>query len=234
MFDARRASLRQWVQLLGGLAFYGIAITLMMRSGAGLGPWDMFHRGINRITGISVGVASEGVGFVLLFALLFARVQFGWGTIANIVLIGLVTDLTMPLVPAISPVAGDHSFITNTAPNLQHLGLQLVYYGVALVMCGLATGAYIGARMGAGPRDSLMMMLSRRTGWNVRRVRTCIELVVLLCGYLMGGEAGWGTILFALGIGPAAQWGLRLFNAIPATPPEPQLAPTATPVSIAE
>lgn len=198
MFDARRASLRQWGQLLMGLTFYGIAITLMMRSGAGLGPWDMFHRGINRLTGISVGIVSELVGFALLFALLFARVQYGWGTLANIILIGLVTDVTMPFVP-----------------KATNLAWQIGYYGVALLLCGLATGAYIGARMGAGPRDSLMLMLSKRTGWNVRRIRTCIELVVLFCGYLMGGEAGWGTIAFALGIGPAAQWGLRLFGALP-------------------
>jgi len=135
---------------------------------------------------------------------LFARVRFGWGTISNIVLIGLVTDLTLPLVPKASA-----------------LGWQLGYYLVALAACGLATGAYIGASMGAGPRDSLMMMLSRRTGWPVRRVRTAIELVVLACGWLMGGQAGLGTLIFALGIGPAAQWGLKLFNATPGQAPVP-------------
>jgi uncharacterized protein len=202
MFDFRRASRRQWGQLLFGLALYGIAITLMLQSDLGLGPWDMFHQGIHLIFGMPVGVASEVVGFVLLFALLFARVRFGWGTISNIVLIGLVTDLTLPLVP-----------------QATEFGWKLGYYLVALAACGLATGAYIGAGMGAGPRDSLMMLLSRRTGWPVRRVRTAIELVVLACGWLMGGQAGLGTVIFALGIGPAAQWGLKLFGATPGHAP---------------
>ena len=204
MSGFRRGSTRQWVQLMIGLCLYGIAITLMLRSELGLGPWDMFHQGISRLSGLPVGVASQLVGFVLLASLLLMGVRFGWGTISNIVLIGIVTDLTLPLVPE--------------APNpVWAYG----YYAVAMVGCGLATGAYIGAQMGAGPRDSAMMILSRRWGWPVRRVRTAIELVVLLCGWLMGGKAGVGTLIFALSIGPAAQWGLRLFDAVP----KPQSAP---------
>ena len=218
MIDFRRASGRQWGQLLFGLTLYGVAITLMLRSELGLGPWDMFHQGIHNIFNIPVGVASQLVGLALLIGLLFVRVRFGWGTIANIVFIGLVTDLTLPLVPtataldSISRIAGETMW---SGGSLLHLGVQLIYYALALVMCGLATGAYIGANMGAGPRDSLMMMLSVRTGWPVRRVRTAIELVVLVGGWLMGGKAGVGTVLFALGIGPAAQWGLKLFGATP-------------------
>lgn len=196
-----RASLRQWTQLLFGLSLYGIAITLMLKSELGLGPWDMLHQGINKIFGIPTGVANQLVGFTLLLALLVKQVRFGWGTISNILLIGMVNDLTMAYVP-----------------KATSLGWQLGYYGVAMVLCGLATGAYIGANMGAGPRDSLMMLLSRRSGWPVRRVRTAIELSVLVGGWLMGGKAGIGTVIFALGIGPAAQWGLHLFDAVPAKP----------------
>mgnify|MGYP000113431776 CR=1 FL=1 len=207
MTGFRRGSARQWVQLMIGLCLYGIAITLMLRSELGLGPWDMFHQGISRLIGLPVGVVSQLVGFALLGGLMLARVRFGWGTISNILLIGLVIDLTLPLVP--------------TAPNLVW---AYSYYAVAMVACGLATGAYIGAQMGAGPRDSLMMILSRRSGWPVRRVRTAIELVVLLCGWLMGGKAGVGTLIFALSIGPAAQWGLHLFDAVPKLP-QPAPAP---------
>ena len=193
MIEFKRATARQWGQLLLGLACYGIAITLMMQSHLGLGPWDMFHQGASRLLHITPGVASEGIGLVLLLAMLPAKARFGWGTLANIALIGLVTDLTLLVVPPVTA-----------------LPWQLAYYLVALPLCGLATGLYIGARMGAGPRDTLMLILSRRLGWPVRRVRTAIELAVLAGGWLMGGQAGWGTILFALGIGPAAQWGLRL------------------------
>ncbi len=218
MINFRRASGRQWAQLLFGLALYGLAITLMLRSELGLGPWDMFHQGIHNIFSIPVGVASQLVGLALLLALLLVRVRFGWGTIANIVLIGFITDLTLPLVPTAAALDGMTQVAGATiwpSGSLLHLGVQLLYYALALIMCGLATGAYIGANMGAGPRDSLMMLLSGRTGWPVRRVRTAIELVVLACGWLMGGKAGLGTILFALGIGPAAQWGLKLFGAAP-------------------
>lgn len=196
---ARSERLARWGQLLAGLLLYGVAITLMIRSNLGLGPWDLFHLGLSKQLGIRPGMANQVVGLVLLALLLLARVRFGWGTISNILLIGLVNDLTMPLVPEITA-----------------LWAQLAVYGVGVFACGMATGLYIGAAMGAGPRDSLMLMVSKRTGWPVRRVRTLIELSVLLGGWLMGGTLGLGTVLFALGIGPAAQLGLRWFDRRPA------------------
>lgn len=211
MIELKRASVRQWAQLLLGLAFYGIAITLMLRSGLGLGPWDMLHQGVSRLSGLSVGVASELVGVVLVVALmLIFRARFGLGTVANVIFIGVVTDLTMPLVM-----------------EAQGLFMQLLYYAIAIPVCGLGSGLYIGARMGAGPRDTLMMTLSQRTGRSVRLMRTVIELVVLVAGWLMGGQAGLGTVLFALGIGPAVQWGMRVARAQPHhAPPQPTPQPT--------
>lgn len=195
MFDLKPAAPRRWFQLVLGLASYGVASALMIRSQLGLGPWDMFHQGLSRLLPVSVGVASIGVGLALLGLLLFARVRFGWGTLANIILIGAVTDLALPWIAE----AGGR-------------GWQLGYYALALPLAGLGIGLYIGADMGAGPRDSLMLWLSQRTAWPVRRVRTLIELGALAGGWLMGGRAGLGTLLFALAIGPAAQWGMRLFK----------------------
>jgi len=206
-FDFRPVAARQWVQLIFGLSMYGLAISFMMQSHFGLGPWDLVHQGINKLTGLKVGLVSELVGFALMAMLLVVDIRFGWGTISNIILIGLVTDLTMPFIPAVSSWPW-----------------QLGYYLVALLLCGIGIGAYIGANMGAGPRDSFMLFLVRRFNWPVRHVRTGIELSVLFLGWIMGGDVGWGTLLFAVSIGPAVQWGLKLFKALPhSVKPEPSM-----------
>jgi uncharacterized protein len=195
-------SLLRWAQLLSGLLGIGIAAPLMIRSGLGLGPWDAFHVGIHHLTGMSVGVASIGVGLVvLLFSTLFG-VRPGAGTVANMVLIGIFIDLLLPRVPeAPDFVAG------------------LGYYAVAIVLGGLSTGMYMGAGLGHGPRDGLMMGVSRRSGWQVRRVRTTIELAALFGGWMMGGTVGVGTVIFAVCIGPVVQLSLHLFGERPRVVP---------------
>lgn len=185
----------RWGQLLLGLVCYGVAIALMLKSQLGLGPWDMFHQGLSLQTGLSVGRISQVVGVVILTLLLLVRILPGIGTVLNIFLIGAVTDWVLPLLP-----------ISDWWP------FQLGMFVFGVVICGFGTGLYIGARMGAGPRDSLMLWLNQRTGWSIRRVRTLMELVVLACGWLLGGAIGVGTLLFAFGIGPAAHLGLALFD----------------------
>lgn len=197
----------RWVQLVVGLFGYGAAVALMIRSGLGLGPWDAFHVGIHEITGMTIGTASIVVGFLILIGTYFMGVRIGAGTVANMILIGVFIDLLLPATPA----AIDWRW-------------GLAYYAGGILTAGLATGMYIGAGMGEGPRDGLMMGLSRHTGWPVRRVRTLIEMCVLLLGWLMGGAVGVGTILFTLGIGPSVQWGLEIFDrdrAVPDAPPCP-------------
>jgi uncharacterized protein len=178
-----------------GLAVYGVSVVLMIQAELGLGPWDTFHVGLHRITGISIGTASITVGVLIVLGTLFIGIRPGPGTLANMVLIGVFIDLLLPLVPA--------------APG----GAWAAgYFLSGLMLCGLATGMYISARLGKGPRDGLMIGVSQRTGWAVRRVRTVIEIGVLMCGWLMGGTVGAGTLLFAILIGPVMQWGLRLFG----------------------
>lgn len=194
-----RFSLRAWAQLLVGLFGYGLAVALMIESNLGLGPWDAFHFGMHRYTGMTVGTASIVAGVVIQIVTWFIGARPGVGTIANMVLIGVFIDLLRPILPEAT------GWLWGVA-----------YYVPAVLICGLSTGFYIGAGLGNGPRDGLMLAVSQRSGWPVRRVRTLIELGVLLLGWLMGATIGVGTLLFALGIGPAVQWGLRVCGVTPA------------------
>lgn len=192
---APRPAWRRWLQLVLGLTLFGVAIALMVQSGLGLGPWDAFHVGLSQLTGVSIGMASILIGLLIVGGALLIGVRPGPGTLANMVLIGIFIDLLLPVVPEA------HGWVWG-----------LAYYLVGIVICGFATGLYIGAGLGKGPRDGLMIGIGHRTGWPVRRVRTLTEIGVLACGWLMGGTIGVGTVLFAVSIGPAMQWGLQLFG----------------------
>jgi uncharacterized membrane protein YczE len=181
-------------QLLFGLFLFGLSIALMIRAELGLGPWDAFHVGLSRVTGISVGLIIIAIGFVVVLSALLIRVRPGPGTLANMIMVGIFADLLLPVIPVASGVSWSWAFL---------------FSGIAL--CGLATGIYIGAGYGAGPRDSLMVGIAERSGWSIRRVRTLIEVSVLGLGWMMGGKIGIGTVVFTLTIGPSAQWGMRLF-----------------------
>lgn len=185
---------RRWAQLVLGLFVYGLACALMIQSEFGLGPWDAFHVGLHRLTGMSVGAASIVVGLAIVGGTWYIGVRPGPGTLANMVLIGVFIDLLLPLLP---PATG---------------WLRPAYHSAGTVLTGLATGLYIAPGLGKGPRDGMMLGIAARTGWPVGRVRTVIELTVLVLGWALGATIGFGTIVFALGIGPATEWGLRLFR----------------------
>lgn len=196
-WTGRERSLRAWLQFAIGLFGYGASVALMLQSGLGVGPWDAFHTGLHNLTGMSVGQASILAGLLLVIGTWFVGVQPGLGTLANMLFIGLIIDGVQPFIP----------LATNRLWGV-------LYFVPAVLICGLSTGLYIGAGLGKGPRDGLMIAVSDRTGWPVRRARTAVELIVLFFGWLMGGQIGIGTLMFALGIGPAAQWGLRLWGAL--------------------
>lgn len=196
-FRLRALALR-WTQLIVGLFGFGVSIALMVRSRLGLGPWDAFHVGLHEQTGISIGMASVLVGVAILAVSHFLGVRPGLGTLVNMVGIGAFIDLLVPWIPA--------------AP---HWGWGAGYYAAAVALCGLSTGMYIGAALGKGPRDGLVIGIGERTGWPVRRVRTLTEMSALAAGWAMGGSIGIGTLIFTLAIGPSMQWGLQLFGALP-------------------
>ena len=179
---------RRITQLLIGLAMYGISLAMFIRAGLGLDPWDVFHQGLSQKTGLSIGVVVIAVSFLVLLLWIPLRQMPGIGTIANAVLVGLFADLGLWLIPSFS-----------------HLGGQIAMLAGAVILNGIASACYIGARLGPGARDGLMTGLVRRTGWSVRLVRTGIEVVVLAVGFLLGGSVGAGTVVYALAIGPIVQ-----------------------------
>lgn len=179
---------RRITQLLIGLAMYGISLAMFIRAGLGLDPWDVFHQGVSEKTGFSIGVVVIAVSFLVLLLWIPLRQMPGVGTLANAVLVGVFADLGLWLIP-----------------EFPHLGGQIAMLAGAVILNGIASACYIGARLGPGARDGLMTGLVRRTGWSVRLVRTGIEVVVLAVGFLLGGSVGVGTVVYALAIGPIVQ-----------------------------
>jgi uncharacterized membrane protein YczE len=186
---------RRLLQLLIGLAMYGVSLAMFIRAGLGLDPWDVFHQGIAVKTGLSIGTVVVIVSFLVLLLWIPLRQWPGIGTLCNAVLVGVFADIGLALIPAFS-----------------HLGGQAGMLAGAILLNGIASACYIGARLGPGARDGLMTGLARRTGWSVRTSRTGIEIVVLGAGWLLGGSVGVGTVLYALAIGPLVQLLLPRFT----------------------
>ena len=186
---------RRITQLLIGLAMYGVSLAMFIRAGLGLDPWDVFHQGLAGKLGWSIGTVVVVVSFLVLLLWIPLRQMPGFGTLANAVLVGVFADIGLALIPAFS-----------------HLGGQIAMLAGAVILNGIASACYIGARLGPGARDGLMTGLARRTGWSVRLSRTLIEVVVLAVGWMLGGSVGAGTVVYALAIGPTVQLLLPLFT----------------------
>ena len=179
---------RRLPQLFAGLVLYGASMALQIRSVLGLDPWDVLHDALSRRTGLSFGTITAITGGLVLLGWLPLRQRPGVGTVANIALIAVAVDATLAVLPTPGPLAGRIAFLV-----------------AGVVLNALATAAYIGARLGPGPRDGLMTGIHARTGWSVRLVRTAIEVTVLATGWLLGGTVGAGTVVYALAIGPLTQ-----------------------------
>jgi hypothetical protein len=180
--------LRRFVQLQIGLLLYGASLALMVRANLGLNPWSVFHQGLSRLTGLSLGTVVNLVGALVLSIWIPLRQKPGIGTICNVFVIGTAADATLTVLP---PVTG--------------LPLQVALLVVAILLNGAAAGAYIGAGLGPGPRDGLTTGGVRVTGWEVRWVRITIEGLVLVLGWILGGAIGVGTVAYALANGPLLQ-----------------------------
>lgn len=177
---------RRLVSLYTGLVLFGLSVALLVSARLGLDPWDVFHQGLARRTGLPLGWIINGTGLIVLLLWIPLRQRPGIGTISNVVIVGLVVNAALPLLP--QPKA---------------LVIRAAFLCVGILANGVATGLYIGAGLGPGPRDGLMTGLAKR-GWPIRRVRTMIELAVLAGGWLLGGTVGVGTLLYAVSIGPLA------------------------------
>ena len=181
----RRRLPRRLVQLYAGLVAFAFGEALVVRANLGVIPWDVLHQGLVRQLGLSIGQWSIIVGAVVLLLWIPLRERPGVGTVSNVVVIGASLD----------------AFLSVLAPT-GVMAVRVAYLVLGILVNGVATAAYVGARLGPGPRDGLMTGLVRRTGASVRLVRTGIEVAVVIVGWLLGGNLGVGTVLFALAIGP--------------------------------
>lgn len=186
---------RRLVQLYLGLTLYGASLGLMVESNLGLDPWDVLHYGITQHLPLSFGTVVIVMSFVVLLAWIPLRQWPGLGTISNAIVVGLVTDLALWALPT---------------PD--DLWVRIAFIAIGIAANALAGALYIGAQFGPGARDGLMTGLVRRTGRSVRLVRTSIEVTVLAIGWLLGGVVGFGTVAYALAIGPLTHVLLPIFT----------------------
>jgi len=181
--------LSRWVRLFTGLAFIGFSIAFMKHANLGLGPWDVLNDSLAGLTGVRLGTVSIVVGAIVLLLWIPVREKPGIALIPSILLIGVFTNIGMALVESASSAFLRGAWLIT--------GILLASFGSAL---------YLGSQLGAGPRDGLMLGLSRKTGWNVGRTRTVLEVLVLIVGWILGGAVGIGTVISGLTIGPAIQF----------------------------
>jgi uncharacterized membrane protein YczE len=199
MIDRLRAiALARWLKLFCGLICFGIGIALMIDARVGIPPWDVLHQGVSKLTGLRIGTVTTLMAVPVLSIWALLRERPGIGTIANALVIGPVVNIALPFLPA-----------------FDNLALQLGQVIIGMLIVALGTVVYIGAALGPGPRDGLMTGLARRTGLSVRVCRTAIEVTVLAIGWLLGGNVGVGTLIFALGIGPSIQLIFKLLGIAP-------------------
>jgi len=189
---------RRFGQLQLGLVAYGLSLALMIEAGLGLSPWDVLHQGLALRSGLSIGTVLIVVGVFVLLLWIPLRQVPGIGTVSNALVVGLAVDAGLFLLPTPEPLLARIAFLL-----------------AGVLGNGVATGLYIGARLGPGPRDGLMTGYVARFGRSIRLVRTVIEVSVLVIGFLLGGTAGVGTLVYAFGIGPLAHVFIPMFTVHP-------------------
>jgi len=188
------------IRLFVGLLLYGAGCAIMVRAGIGVDPWTVFAEGVSRQTGVGIGWVTNIVGFLVLLLWIPLRQKPGLGTIANILLVGTSMQVTLANVPA--------------AHGEGWLGFvwQVTVFIGGMALVAIASGLYIGADFGAGPRDGLMTWIHARWGWPIWAARLAVEATVLAAGWLLGGTVGLGTVIFAAGIGPLVHRALPLLR----------------------
>jgi uncharacterized membrane protein YczE len=199
---------RDFLRIQVGFAMFGLSIALLIQGNLGTGAWAVLEVALAHITGLTPGTMTVISGFVVLSGALVMREQIGWGTLGNILSIGPWLDLFLGFIPSVK----------------SNLPVQIAMLLMAIFLMGNASAIYIGVNAGAGPRDSLMLALKRTRGVSVRVARTIIEVTVVTIGWLLGGPAGLGTLVFALLIGPSVQLGFKIYKV------EPHRTPGVMPV----
>lgn len=196
---------KDFLRIQAGFLMFGLAIALMIRGNLGTSAWAVLEVALSKILGISPGTMTVIMGLLVLSGALILRERIGWGTLANILSIGPWEDLALSQIPSVT----------------DNLPLQIGMLLSAILLMGLASAIYIGVDAGAGPRDSMMLAIKRTTGLSLRLARGSIEVTVVTIGWILGGPAGIGTLVFALLIGPSVQWGFKLLKVEPHKPVVP-------------
>lgn len=205
---------RRLPQLLIGLALYGISMAIMIRANIGLDPWDVLHQGLTKWVPLTFGQVTIAVGVIVLLLWIPLRQWPGLGTIANVIVIGLVADLGLALLP-----------------TPESMAIRIPMMVGSVILNGLAGAIYIGSQFGPGPRDGLMTGFAARTGKSLRLIRTIIEVSVLVIGFILGGTVGVGTVLYAISIGPLVQFFLP-YVAVRLDRPESAAEPATDPAPL--
>jgi uncharacterized membrane protein YczE len=189
------ATTKAFGRLVAGLYLVGLGLAMMIHTGLGVPPWDVLTQGLQHQTGLSFGIAATIISAIVLLIWIPIKQKPGLGTVINAISIGPFADLSKPLMP-----------------ELDGLFLNIVWLCLGLASVALGSGLYISANLGGGPRDGLMVGLTRVSGWPFWIVRSLGEGTVLLTGWLLGGTVGIGTALFAVGIGYMLQFTMKLFG----------------------
>jgi uncharacterized membrane protein YczE len=191
----RERTVERLFRCVTGLACFGIGIAFFVKSNLGVPPWDVFHSGVSEHTGLGLGTVLIIVAFAVLLLWIPLRLRPGIGTILNAVEIGLVENVAQDLLP-----------------DTSHIAVRIAFMAAGMLCIAAGSGFYIGAELGSGPRDGLMLGLNKRFGISVRLARTVVEVTVMIIGIFLGGKIGLGTFVFAFGIGPLVQITLKLFR----------------------
>jgi len=179
-----------------GFLLFGLSIDVIVQASLGLDSWDVLQMALTYHFPITLGQSSIGVAFLIVLVDIILKEPLGWGTIANTIFIGVWIDILRPYVPSVP-----HLFV-----------IQIGYLLLGTLIMGFATAVYVGVDAGAGPRDTLMLALSRLGKTSLRVARTCLEVTVVALGWLLGGPAWLGTLVAAIAIGPAVQLGFKVLR----------------------
>ncbi len=185
------------IRLFSGLFLYAVGIVFTINANLGLSPWDVFHQGIAKISGITMGQASIMAGLVIVILDWVLGEKVGIGTILNMLFIGIFMDLLM---------------LNHLVPIFNNIIARVIMMLLGMFIIGIASYFYISAALGSGPRDGLMVSLTKRTAKSVRFIRNCIEFTVLVVGYFLGGTVGFGTLVMVIGGGYFVQFAFKIFK----------------------
>ncbi len=185
------------IKLILGLFLFAVGIVMTLNANLGVAPWDVFHQGLSRVTGITIGQANIAVGLLIVILDVVLGQDIGWGTISNMILIGTFIDILM---------------LNNLIPTFNSFFPSLIMLILGIVLEGYGCWIYLLAQLGAGPRDGLMVILTKRTGKSVQFNKSMTELGAVIVGYFLGGSLGLGTVIMAFLGGPIFQWVFKTVN----------------------